>query len=85
MTLFDGVYPFYPQQRKAAVFDIKTIIVIVVFLTLACSFLLIIPGIRGRAVRDPGDGQLLPLFWMLGPSQVVQGEAGGEPGLFLLA
>ncbi|XP_053844721.1 dual oxidase maturation factor 2 [Vidua macroura] len=49
MTLFDGVYPFYPQQRKAAVFDISTIIVIVVFLTLACSFLLIIPGIRGRA------------------------------------
>ncbi|NXX37955.1 DOXA2 factor, partial [Tricholaema leucomelas] len=47
--LFDGVYPFYPQQRKAAVFDISTIIVIVVFLTLACSFLLIILGIRGRA------------------------------------
>ncbi|XP_027513612.1 dual oxidase maturation factor 2-like [Corapipo altera] len=49
MTLFDGIYPFYPQQRKAAGFDISTIIVIVVFLTLACSFLLIIPGIRGRA------------------------------------
>lgn len=66
MTLFDGVYPFYPQQRKAAGFDISTIIVIVVFLTLACTFLLIIPGIRGRAVCDPG--QLLPVFWMLGPS-----------------
>lgn len=49
MTLFDGVYPFYPQQRKAFVFDVSTIIVIVVFLTIACSFLLIIPGIRGRA------------------------------------
>ncbi|NXT04301.1 DOXA2 factor, partial [Prunella fulvescens] len=47
--LFDGVYPFYPQQRKAAGFDISTIIVIVVFLTLACSFVLITPGIRGRA------------------------------------
>ncbi|NXF89406.1 DOXA2 factor, partial [Eubucco bourcierii] len=47
--LFDGVYPFYPQQRKAAVFDISIIIVTVVFLTLACSFLLIVPGIRGRA------------------------------------
>ncbi|NXC31566.1 DOXA2 factor, partial [Campylorhamphus procurvoides] len=47
--LFDGIYPFYPQQRKAAGFDISTIIVIVVFLTLAFSFLLIIPGIRGRA------------------------------------
>uniref|UniRef100_A0A8B9MQA9 Dual oxidase maturation factor 2 n=1 Tax=Accipiter nisus TaxID=211598 RepID=A0A8B9MQA9_9AVES len=49
MTLFDGVYPFYPQQRKAFVFDVSTIIVIVVFLTFTCSFLLIIPGIRGRA------------------------------------
>uniref|UniRef100_A0A8D0EJ06 DOXA1 factor n=1 Tax=Strix occidentalis caurina TaxID=311401 RepID=A0A8D0EJ06_STROC len=48
MTLFDSVYPFYPQQRKAFVFDVSTIIVIVVFLTFACSFLLIIPGIRGR-------------------------------------
>ncbi|NXJ81997.1 DOXA2 factor, partial [Trogon melanurus] len=46
--LFDGIYPFYLQKRKAAVFDISTIIVIVVFLTFACSFLLIIPGIRGR-------------------------------------
>ncbi|XP_026712076.1 dual oxidase maturation factor 1-like [Athene cunicularia] len=48
MTLFDTVYPFYPQQRKAFLFDVSTIIVIVVFLTFACSFLLIIPGIRGR-------------------------------------
>ncbi|KFP26548.1 Dual oxidase maturation factor 2, partial [Colius striatus] len=47
--LFDGIYPFYPQQRKAFVFDISTIIGIVVFLAFACSFLLIIPGIRGRA------------------------------------
>ncbi|NXH23236.1 DOXA2 factor, partial [Bucco capensis] len=47
--LFDGIYPFYLQKRKASVFDISTIIVILVFLTLACSFLLIIPGIRGRA------------------------------------
>ncbi|KFP77361.1 Dual oxidase maturation factor 2, partial [Apaloderma vittatum] len=46
--LFDGIYPFYLQKRKAAVFDVSTIIVIVVFLTFACSFLLIIPGIRGR-------------------------------------
>ncbi|PKK19163.1 dual oxidase maturation factor 2 [Columba livia] len=49
MTLFDGIYPFYPQLRKASVFNVSTIIVIVVFLTFACSFLLITPGIRGRA------------------------------------
>ncbi|NWX18096.1 DOXA2 factor, partial [Aegotheles bennettii] len=47
--LFDGIYPFYVQQRKVSVFDVSTIIVIVVFLTFASSFLLIIPGIRGRA------------------------------------
>ncbi|NXI63283.1 DOXA2 factor, partial [Anseranas semipalmata] len=53
--LFNGVYPFYPQQRKPFVFDVSTIIVIIVFLTFASSFLLIIPGIRGRA----------RLYWML--------------------
>ncbi|NWR55393.1 DOXA2 factor, partial [Bucorvus abyssinicus] len=47
--LFDGVYPFYPQKRKAALVDISIVIVIAVFLTFTCSFLLIIPGIRGRA------------------------------------
>ncbi|KAM9181604.1 dual oxidase maturation factor 2 [Mergus octosetaceus] len=54
MTLFDGVYPFYLQQRKHFVFDVSTIIVIIVFLTFAATFLLIIPGIRGRA----------RLYWM---------------------
>ncbi|XP_065497549.1 dual oxidase maturation factor 2 [Caloenas nicobarica] len=49
MTLFDGIYPFYPQPRKPSGFNVSTIIVIVVFLTFACSFLLITPGIRGRA------------------------------------
>ncbi|NWZ25478.1 DOXA2 factor, partial [Asarcornis scutulata] len=47
--LFDGIYPFYLQQRKHFVFDVSTIIVIIVFLTFAATFLLIIPGIRGRA------------------------------------
>uniref|UniRef100_A0A8D0HTR2 Dual oxidase maturation factor 2 n=1 Tax=Sphenodon punctatus TaxID=8508 RepID=A0A8D0HTR2_SPHPU len=55
MTFSNGIYPFYPQQRKAFVFDVNTIIVIVVFLTLALSFLLILPGIRGRA----------RLYWLL--------------------
>ncbi|NXK46621.1 DOXA1 factor, partial [Chauna torquata] len=53
--LSDGVYPFYVQQRKPFVFDVSTIIVIIVFLTFTSSFLLIIPGIRGRA----------RLYWML--------------------
>ncbi|CAI5793051.1 dual oxidase maturation factor 2 [Podarcis lilfordi] len=49
MTLFDGIYPFYPQPRKPFVFDVDTIVVIIVFLVIAFSFLLILPGIRGRA------------------------------------
>ncbi|XP_015727823.1 dual oxidase maturation factor 1 [Coturnix japonica] len=55
MTLFDGIYPFYTQQRKSFVFDVSTIIVVIIFLTLASTFLLIIPGIRGRA----------RLYWMV--------------------
>ncbi|XP_038275398.1 dual oxidase maturation factor 2 [Dermochelys coriacea] len=55
MTLFDGVYPFYPQPRKAFAFDVSSIIVIAVFLSLALSFLLILPGIRGRE----------RLYWLL--------------------
>ncbi|KAM3827905.1 dual oxidase maturation factor 2 [Vipera latastei] len=49
MTFFDGIYPFYPQSQKPFVFDVDLIIVIIVFLVIAFSFLLILPGIRGRA------------------------------------
>uniref|UniRef100_A0A8D0BTS6 Dual oxidase maturation factor 2 n=1 Tax=Salvator merianae TaxID=96440 RepID=A0A8D0BTS6_SALMN len=49
MTLFNGIYAFYPQSLKPFVFDVALIIVIVVFLVIASSFLLILPGIRGRA------------------------------------
>ncbi|TFK02459.1 plastin-1 [Platysternon megacephalum] len=55
MTLFDGVYPFYPQPRKGYAFDVSSIILIAVFLSLGLSFLLILPGIRGRA----------RLYWLL--------------------
>ncbi|XP_075753585.1 dual oxidase maturation factor 2 isoform X2 [Pelodiscus sinensis] len=55
MTLFNGIYNFYPQARKPFVFDVGSIIVIAVFLSLALSFLLILPGIRGRA----------RLYWLL--------------------
>lgn len=54
MTFFDGIYPFYPQSQKPFVFDVDLIVVIIVFLVIAFSFLLILPGIRGRAVSsDP--------------------------------
>lgn len=51
MTLWDGELPFYPQSPHAAGFNVPLLIVILVFLTLAASFLLILPGIRGHAVR----------------------------------
>ncbi|XP_048188013.1 dual oxidase maturation factor 2 [Perognathus longimembris pacificus] len=49
MTLWDGVLPFYPQPRHAAGFSVQLLIVILVFLALAASFLLILPGIRGHS------------------------------------
>ncbi|XP_003791895.1 dual oxidase maturation factor 2 [Otolemur garnettii] len=49
MTLWNGVLPFYPQPRHAAGFCVPLLIVILVFLALAASFLLILPGIRGHS------------------------------------
>ncbi|XP_069845534.1 dual oxidase maturation factor 2-like [Dipodomys merriami] len=49
MTLWNGVLPFYPQPRHAAGFSVQLLIVILVFLALAASFLLILPGIRGHS------------------------------------
>ena len=51
MTLWNGVLPFYPQPRHAAGVSVPLLIVILVFLALAASFLLILPGIRGHSVR----------------------------------
>ncbi|PIO35114.1 hypothetical protein AB205_0054980, partial [Aquarana catesbeiana] len=49
MTFYDGVFPFYPQARKEWAFNVNFIIVVIVFLVFASAFILIIPGIRGRA------------------------------------
>ncbi|XP_020865056.1 dual oxidase maturation factor 2 [Phascolarctos cinereus] len=49
MTLYNGVLPFYPQSRHAAGFSVPLLVVIIVFLALAASFLLILPGIRGHS------------------------------------
>lgn len=49
MTFYDGVFPFYPHERRKWVFCVETIIVIIVFLVFALAFIVIIPGIRGKA------------------------------------
>ncbi|XP_041073926.1 dual oxidase maturation factor 2-like [Polyodon spathula] len=54
MTFYNDIYPFYPQQRTPFIFNLSQLIVILVFLVLSCSFLVILPGIRGRG----------RLFWM---------------------
>ncbi|KAM9376049.1 dual oxidase maturation factor 1 [Pholidichthys leucotaenia] len=54
MTFYDDIYPFYPLQRTSFIFSGRLLTVILVFLVLAVSLLLILPGIRGRS----------RLFWM---------------------
>ncbi|XP_075922642.1 dual oxidase maturation factor 2-like [Petromyzon marinus] len=49
MTIGDGFPLFYGERRTAASVDLEQLIVIVVFCVLAVAFLLILPGIRGRA------------------------------------
>lgn len=51
MTLWNHELPFYPQLRRAAGFNVPLLVVILVFLALAASFLLILPGIRGHSVK----------------------------------
>ncbi|XP_069019029.1 dual oxidase maturation factor 2 [Embiotoca jacksoni] len=54
MTFYDDIYPFYPSQRTTFIFSSHLLIIILVFLVLAVSLLLILPGIRGKS----------RLFWM---------------------
>ncbi|KAI5129340.1 dual oxidase maturation factor 2 [Manis pentadactyla] len=49
MTLWNHELPFYPQLRRAAGFNVPLLVIILVFLALAASFLLILPGIRGHS------------------------------------
>lgn len=58
MTFYDDIYPFYPPQRTSFIFSGRLLTIILVFLVLAVSLLLILPGIRGRTVsaaRAPDD------------------------------
>uniref|UniRef100_UPI0037E76752 dual oxidase maturation factor 1 n=1 Tax=Semicossyphus pulcher TaxID=241346 RepID=UPI0037E76752 len=55
MTFYVDIYPFYPLQRSSFIFSGRLLTVILVFLVLAASLLLILPGIRGKS----------RLFWMI--------------------
>ncbi|XP_029009709.1 dual oxidase maturation factor 1 [Betta splendens] len=54
MTFYDDIYPFYPLQRTPFIFSGSLLTVILVFLVLAFSLFVILPGIRGKS----------RLFWM---------------------
>ncbi|XP_019934139.1 dual oxidase maturation factor 1 [Paralichthys olivaceus] len=54
MTFYDDIYPFYLLQRTSFIFSGRLFTIILVFLVLAVSLLLILPGIRGKS----------RLFWM---------------------
>ncbi|XP_051898516.1 dual oxidase maturation factor 2 [Pristis pectinata] len=48
MTFYNGIAPFYTQKETAFIFGIKLLVVILVFLVFTTTFLIILPGIRGR-------------------------------------
>ena len=52
MTFYDDIYPFYPLQRTSFIFSGALLTIILVFLVLVTSLLLILPGIRGKAVSE---------------------------------
>lgn len=56
MTFYDDIYPFYPPQRTSFIFSGRLLTIILVFLVLAVSLLLILPGIRGRTVSVQRTG-----------------------------
>lgn len=55
MTFYDDIYPFYPLQRTSFIVSGRLLTIILVFLVLAVSLLLILPGIRGKSVSASDD------------------------------
>ncbi|NWU08160.1 DOXA1 factor, partial [Cephalopterus ornatus] len=55
MTLWNGSYPFYPAANACFPFDTTRTVIITVFLSMLATFIIILPGIRGRG----------RLFWFL--------------------
>ncbi|NWS18473.1 DOXA1 factor, partial [Pachyramphus minor] len=55
MTLWNGSYPFYPGVNACFPFDATRAVIITIFLSILATFIIILPGIRGRG----------RLFWFL--------------------
>ncbi|XP_033372949.1 dual oxidase maturation factor 1-like [Parus major] len=55
MTLWDGSYPFYPGATACFPFDTTRAVIVTTFLSMLLTFIIILPGIRGRG----------RLFWFL--------------------
>ncbi|NWQ96896.1 DOXA1 factor, partial [Burhinus bistriatus] len=60
MTLWNGSFPFYPGTSACFPFDTTWAVIVSAFLSLLATFIIILPGIRGRG----------RLFWFL---RVVMG------------
>ncbi|NXC16349.1 DOXA1 factor, partial [Corythaeola cristata] len=48
MTLWNGSFPFYPGTNACFPFDTTRAVIISVFLSVLATFIIILPGIRGR-------------------------------------
>ncbi|NXU93445.1 DOXA1 factor, partial [Xiphorhynchus elegans] len=55
MTLWNGSYPFYPGANACFPFDTTRAVIVTIFLSVLATFIVILPGIRGRG----------RLFWFL--------------------
>ncbi|NXF35622.1 DOXA1 factor, partial [Nyctibius bracteatus] len=60
MTLWNGSFPFYPGANACFPFDTTRAVIVSIFLSILATFIIILPGIRGRG----------RLFWFL---RVVMG------------
>ncbi|NXN97736.1 DOXA1 factor, partial [Rhinopomastus cyanomelas] len=48
MTLWNGSFPFYPGANACFPFDTSRAVIVSIFLSLLATFIIILPGIRGR-------------------------------------
>lgn len=67
MAAFGHTFPFYPGPKTTFPMDTALAIIIIIFLTALVTFIIILPGIRGKMVRnkpsprDPSPRETLAL------------------------